>query len=191
MKNKKLLYGLLGIGALAGFYFWNKNKKSATKVFEQNQILSQLENTTQAPIQTPPILSTLNKKVCPTKINDVKENVIKQNNSSYDDTIIGKNTIIEDARIFILPQGGLLANFSVNKLNEFDGGGRQAKLDEFEILEVTNISCRQQIDKVLTPYAVERFDENNGFKVSTGDIVKIKLLKDVKNSIPNKIIIYT
>jgi gas vesicle protein len=26
MKNKKLLYGLLGIGAIAGFYFWNKNK---------------------------------------------------------------------------------------------------------------------------------------------------------------------
>ena len=29
MKNKKLLYGLLGIGAIAGFYFWNKNKKSS------------------------------------------------------------------------------------------------------------------------------------------------------------------
>jgi hypothetical protein len=26
MKNKKILYGLLGIGAIAGFYFWNKNK---------------------------------------------------------------------------------------------------------------------------------------------------------------------
>ena len=26
MKNKKLLYGLLGIGAIAGFYFYNKNK---------------------------------------------------------------------------------------------------------------------------------------------------------------------
>jgi hypothetical protein len=28
MKNKKLLYGLLGVGAIAGLYFWNKNKKS-------------------------------------------------------------------------------------------------------------------------------------------------------------------
>jgi hypothetical protein len=28
MKNKKLLYALLGIGAIAGFYFWNKNKNS-------------------------------------------------------------------------------------------------------------------------------------------------------------------
>ena len=26
MKNKKILYGLLSIGAIAGFYFWNKNK---------------------------------------------------------------------------------------------------------------------------------------------------------------------
>jgi len=26
--NKKLLYGLLGVGAIAGLYFWNKNKKS-------------------------------------------------------------------------------------------------------------------------------------------------------------------
>jgi hypothetical protein len=25
--NKKLLYGLLGVGAIAGIYFWNKNKK--------------------------------------------------------------------------------------------------------------------------------------------------------------------
>jgi hypothetical protein len=28
MKNKKLLYGLLGVGAIAGIYFWIKNKKS-------------------------------------------------------------------------------------------------------------------------------------------------------------------
>lgn len=27
MKNKKLLYGILGVGALAVFYFFNKNKK--------------------------------------------------------------------------------------------------------------------------------------------------------------------
>ena len=190
MKNKKLLYGILGIGAIAGFYFWNKKKKSTIKVLDQNKILSQLENSTEATIQTPPISSTLNKKICSTKINNVKENVVKQNNSLYDDAIIDKNTIIEDARIFVLPQGGLMVSFSVNKLNEFDSGRREAKLDEFEILEVTNISCREQIDKVLTPYAVERFDVNNGFKVYNGDIVKIKLLKDVKNSIPNKIILY-
>jgi hypothetical protein len=30
MKNKKLLYGLLGIGAIAGFYFYNKNKMPKT-----------------------------------------------------------------------------------------------------------------------------------------------------------------
>lgn len=27
MKNKKLLYGLLVVGAIAGVYFWDKNKK--------------------------------------------------------------------------------------------------------------------------------------------------------------------
>ena len=32
MKNKNILYGLLGVGALAVFYFWNKNKKSDTNV---------------------------------------------------------------------------------------------------------------------------------------------------------------
>lgn len=31
MKNK-ILYGLLGVGAIAGFYFFNKNKKSVTNV---------------------------------------------------------------------------------------------------------------------------------------------------------------
>jgi len=29
--NKKILYGLLGVGAIAGLYFWNKNKKSTTE----------------------------------------------------------------------------------------------------------------------------------------------------------------
>lgn len=32
MKNKKILFGLIGVGALAGLYFWNKNKKSGTNV---------------------------------------------------------------------------------------------------------------------------------------------------------------
>lgn len=31
MKNKKLLYGLLAVGAIAGLYFWNKNKKSTSE----------------------------------------------------------------------------------------------------------------------------------------------------------------
>lgn len=31
MKNKNILYGLLGVGALAGLYFWNKNKKSTNE----------------------------------------------------------------------------------------------------------------------------------------------------------------
>jgi hypothetical protein len=29
MTNKKLLYGALLVGAVAGLYFWNKNKKPA------------------------------------------------------------------------------------------------------------------------------------------------------------------
>jgi hypothetical protein len=32
MKNKNILYGLLGVGAIAGLYFWNKNKKSDTNI---------------------------------------------------------------------------------------------------------------------------------------------------------------
>jgi hypothetical protein len=27
MKNKNILYGLLGVGAIAGLYFWSKNRK--------------------------------------------------------------------------------------------------------------------------------------------------------------------
>lgn len=30
--NKNILYGLLGVGAIAGLYFWNKNKKSDTNI---------------------------------------------------------------------------------------------------------------------------------------------------------------
>jgi len=32
MENKKILFGLIGVGALAGLYFWNKNKKTGTNV---------------------------------------------------------------------------------------------------------------------------------------------------------------
>jgi len=32
MDNKKILFGLIGIGALAGLYFWNKNRKSGTNL---------------------------------------------------------------------------------------------------------------------------------------------------------------
>jgi hypothetical protein len=37
MKNKKLLYGLLGIGAIAGFYFYfyNKNKNKMPKIYSK------------------------------------------------------------------------------------------------------------------------------------------------------------
>jgi hypothetical protein len=32
MDNKKILFGLIGVGALAGLYFWNKNRKTGTNV---------------------------------------------------------------------------------------------------------------------------------------------------------------
>jgi hypothetical protein len=32
MDNKKILFGLIGVGALAGLYFWNKNRKSGTNI---------------------------------------------------------------------------------------------------------------------------------------------------------------
>jgi hypothetical protein len=41
MKNK-LLYGLLGAGAIAGVYFWNKNKKSKKYPIECERRYSQL-----------------------------------------------------------------------------------------------------------------------------------------------------
>jgi len=47
MKNKKLLYGLLGIGAIAGFYFWNKNKKSKDQINCENTKYMRWENNTK------------------------------------------------------------------------------------------------------------------------------------------------
>ena len=40
--NKKILYGLLGVGAIAGFYFFNKNKKSKTYPSECESRYSEL-----------------------------------------------------------------------------------------------------------------------------------------------------
>jgi hypothetical protein len=37
MKNKNILYGLLAVGALAGFYFFNKNKKGNNNI--SNEVL--------------------------------------------------------------------------------------------------------------------------------------------------------
>lgn len=35
MKNKNILYALLGVGALAGLYFWIESKKNVKKAEEQ------------------------------------------------------------------------------------------------------------------------------------------------------------
>lgn len=51
MKNKKMLYGLIGIGALAGLYFWNKNKKK-----DMN------ENISSEPILDTPITSKFDRE---------------------------------------------------------------------------------------------------------------------------------
>ena len=184
MKNKKLLYGLIGIGAIAGFYFYNKNKKSETKVFEQNQIPSQLENTTQAPISASVVSSTSIKKKYPQKINNVKQTIIKTKGSQYDDAIIPKGTIIEDVRIISNPFK-TAGTFMVNKMNDFDGGGGYVESYKFDIIEVTDISFREKVDKVLSPYGVDYISEQNGFKIGTGDIVKIRL-NDIRNKKTNQ-----
>jgi len=185
MENKTKI----GIGVVllagVGYYFYNKSKSPLTNI------------STNSPKPSEPILTTLpvinqlttNKKFYPQKINNVTQNLIK-GQGSYDDAIIPKNTTIEDVRIVNTPLdfGG---SFVVNKLNDFDGGGTFVNSYNFDIIEVTDISYREKVDKVLTPFAVDRIFEKNGFKVGAGDIVKIKLNQDVKRSIPNKVIVYT
>ena len=79
----------------------------------------------------------------------------------------------------------------VNKMNDFDGGGGYVESYKFDIIEVTDISFREKVDKVLSPYGVDYISEQNGFKIGTGDIVKIRLNEDVKRTFPNKVIMYT
>lgn len=38
MKNKKLLYGLLGVGAIAGLYFWNKKSTSISDTYTESEL---------------------------------------------------------------------------------------------------------------------------------------------------------
>jgi hypothetical protein len=198
MKNKNILYGLLGVGALAGFYFWNKKTiKSRNLNSESLKNNSKSVFTTEEPKQpelilpTKPIVSQLNtnKNIYPQKINNVKQTFIKTT-GIYDKAIIPKGTVIEDVRINYLPHQ-TIGFFNVDKLNDFDGGGGEAKNNEFDILEVTDISYRKKVDKVLAPFAVDYIGTKNGFKIGTGDIVKIKLNQDVERWIPNQIIFYT
>jgi hypothetical protein len=185
MENKTKL----GIGVVllagVGYYFYNKSKSPMTNVS------TNLSKPSEPILTTLPVISqsSTNKKFYPQKINNVTQSLIK-GQGSYDDAIIPKNTIIEDVRIVNSPLdfGG---SFQVNKLNDFDGGGTFVDSYNFDIIEVTDISYREKVDKVLTPFAVDRIFEKNGFKVGAGDIVKIKLNQDVKRSIPNKVIVYT
>lgn len=50
MDNKKILLGLIGVGALAGLYFWNKNRKNGTNVVA--------DMITDTPPTTNPVFST-------------------------------------------------------------------------------------------------------------------------------------
>lgn len=184
MENKtKIGIGVVLLAGL-GYYFYNKSKSSMTN------ISTNLPKPNE-PIFTSPTINQLNtnKKFYPQKINNPTQTLIK-GQGSYDDAIIPKNTTIDDVRIVNTPLdfGG---SFVVNKLNDFDGGGTFVDSYNFDILEVTDISYREKVDKVLTPFAVDRIFEKNGFKVGAGDIVKIKLNQDVKRSIPNKVIFYT
>ena len=36
--NKKLLYGLLGVGAIAGLYFWNKKSTSISDTYTESEL---------------------------------------------------------------------------------------------------------------------------------------------------------
>lgn len=38
MKNKNILYALLGVGALVGLYFWIESKKNVKKAEEQREL---------------------------------------------------------------------------------------------------------------------------------------------------------
>lgn len=201
MKNKNILYGLLAVGALAGFYFWNKKTiKSRNLNSESLKDNSKSVFTTEEPKQpelilpTKPIVGQLNtnKNIYPQKTNNVKQTLIKTKGLGgiYDKVIIPKGTVIEDVRINYLPHQ-TIGFFKVDILNDFDGGIREAKNDEFDILEITDISYRKKVDKVLAPFAVDYIGTKNGFTISSGDIVKIKLNKDIEDSIPNQIIKYT
>jgi hypothetical protein len=197
MKNKNILYGLLGVGAIAGLYFWNKNKKSDTNVITntpKTDLISDGAKKSEVILPTKPIVSQLNtnKNIYPQKTNNVKQTLIKTKGLGgiYDKVIIPKGTVIEDVRINYLPHQ-TIGFFKVDILNDFDGGNRQAKNDEFDILEITDISYRKKVDKVLAPFAVDYIGTKNGFTISSGDIVKIKLNKDIEDSIPNQIIKYT
>jgi hypothetical protein len=185
--NKKLLYGLLGVGAIAGFYFFNKNKKPVTNVVTEQQTKPIPDSVKYSePVMAS---STLNKKKYPQKTNNVKQNIIKTKGSKYDDAIIPKGTIIEDVRIISNPLF-TSGTFNVNKINDFDGGSGYVKSYEFDIIEVKDTSFREKVDKVLSPYAVDYISEQNGFKIGTGDIVKIRLNQDIKRTFPNQIIIF-
>jgi hypothetical protein len=185
MENKTKI----GIGVVlltgVGYYFYNKSKSTMTNVN------TNLQKPSEPILTTLPVINQLNtnKKFYPQKINNITQSLIK-GQGSYDDAIIFKNTILEDVRIVNSPLdfGG---SFQVNKLNDFDGGGTFVDSYNFDIIEVIDNSYREKVDKVLTPYAVDRIFEKNGFKVGAGDIVKIKLNQDVKRSIPNKVIFYT
>jgi hypothetical protein len=43
MKNKNILYGLLGVGAIAGLYFWNNKSGSVSDTYTESELNQKIE----------------------------------------------------------------------------------------------------------------------------------------------------
>lgn len=96
MENKKILFGLIGVGALAGLYFWNKNKKTGTNVIaDATSTNLSAESTDKLAKQTADeLVNEIDKEISYITLNPVKnitETTLPTNNN--------KETILENALI--------------------------------------------------------------------------------------------
>jgi hypothetical protein len=209
MKTSNLLL-ILGVGGIG--YYLLKNKKpqqivnsdttpisetSGDVVGGSTTPISTTSGSVNNKIDTATIVNTSSPKIeaglAPLSVLKVTPNIVQQTflkkEGLYDTILIPKGTILSNVRIYNTYQ--MLGFFEVNKINNFDSGSGSVRDYQFDILEQTDTSKRTKVNKVELPYATDIFFEKNGFRVGTGDIVKIKLKEDVQRSIPNQIIMYT
>jgi len=117
MKNKKILFGLIGIGALAGLYFWNKNRKTGANIVADatsttNTNLSAEATDKLAKQYADELVTELDKEISYITLNPVKniaETTLPTNND--------KMSVLENS--LIQYRTGLSQSMNESNLNNF------------------------------------------------------------------------
>ena len=101
MKNKKLLYGILGIGAIAGFYFWNNKKETIVETDAEVEFENADGKTSNTPLKI-------------VKVKEYKNLLLDTNVEKLKKGLIGKNIYTSTGNVKIKNKSNVIGIFNTN-----------------------------------------------------------------------------